>query len=310
MGGRNLTEPFLSVYGHVTVDQIYSVRRFPRDNTTEDVLTKVTSLGGTGTNIAVMAASLGCPTALCAFVGNDFPSQYEEMMRASGLIMDEFVHVDRYETSSAVVVNDEELTQKVIFYQGPQGFADDLDIMLNGMASRSRFVHFCTGQPSYYTRVMETIPDAYISLDPAQESHRIWNAENFPPALGMSDALFCNNFEAESLMKYVGLDSILDADVDLVVCTNGSKGSVARMGDEVLNIPVVKADAVVDATGAGDSYRAGFYTALYKGRPIPEALVIASSVASFVVERTGALTNIPSWDAVMERAEPYLREIS
>ena len=102
----------------------------------------------------------------------------------------------------------------------------------------------------------------------------------------------------------------LAKDVDLVVCTNGSKGSTARMGDEVLEIPVVKADRVVDATGAGDSYRAGFYTALYKGRSIPDALVIASSVASFVVEKTGALTNIPTWDAVMERAEPYMREVA
>ena len=33
-------EPFLSVYGHVAIDQICTVRKFPRDNTTEDVLTK------------------------------------------------------------------------------------------------------------------------------------------------------------------------------------------------------------------------------------------------------------------------------
>jgi hypothetical protein len=38
-------------------------------------------------------------------------------------------------------------------------------------------------------------------------------------------------------------------------------------------------------------------------------LVIGSSVASFVVEATGALTNIPAWDDVMARAEPYLEGI-
>lgn len=304
-------EPFLSVYGHVTVDQILTVRKFPDANTSEDVLTKVTALGGTGTNIAVVAASLGCPTALCAFVGNDFPSQYEDMMAGCGLIMDEFVHVDRYETSTAVVVNDPGLTQKVLFYQGPQGFADDLGIMLTSNARRSEHVHFCTGQPSYYTSVMREVGDsASMAIDPAQESHRIWNADNFPPALALADALFCNNFEAESLRRYAGLDDILDADVGMVVCTRGSDGSVARVGDEVLEIPTVRADRVVDATGAGDSYRAGYYTALYRGHPVPEALVIGSAVASFVVEETGALTNVPMWDAVMERAEPYLGRIA
>ena len=72
----------------------------------------------------------------------------------------------------------------------------------------------------------------------------------------------------------------------------------------------MKAERIADPTGCGDTYRAGFYTALYKGYEIPEALTIASTVASFVIEETGALTHIPTWDAVMERAEPYLREIS
>jgi adenosine kinase len=95
-----------------------------------------------------------------------------------------------------------------------------------------------------------------------------------------------------------------------VVCTRGAEGSIARIGDEVLRIPAVKAEKVVDATGCGDSYRGGFYTALYKGYEVPEALVIAASVASFVVQETGALTNIPTWDDAVARAEPYFGQIA
>ncbi|MBE6527940.1 MAG: carbohydrate kinase [Thermoplasmata archaeon] len=306
-----MSSPFLSVYGHVTVDQIVTVRKFPADNTTEDIVTKMTTLGGTGTNIAVAAAKLGCPTALCAFVGNDFPGSYEKQIVDSGLITDEFLHVDKYETSGAVVVNDPNMVQKVLFYQGPQGFADDIGIMLTENAKKSKYTHFCTGQPSYYIRIMDEIKGrTSIAIDPAQESHRIWNNENFPAALSRSDSLFCNNFEAESLRKYIGADDIMDADVGLVVCTHGAEGSKVRIGDERITIPVVKADRVVDPTGCGDTYRAGFYTALYKGFDVPEALTIAASVASFVVQETGALTNIPTWDMVMERAEPYIREIA
>ncbi len=303
-------KPFLSVYGHVTVDQIMKVRKFPAMGTTEDVLTATTTLGGTGTNIAVTAARLGCPTALCAMVGNDFPGVYEDMIRDSGLILDDFVHVEGYDSSKAIVVNDLNLDQKVLFYQGPQGFATEIGIMLDRMASQSEHVHFCTGQPSYYLSVMERIPGSSISLDPAQETHRIWNSENFPKALAMSDALFCNKIEGEALSRYVGELDILDADVGLVVCTHGADGSLARIGDERIRIPTVKADKVVDVTGAGDTYRAGYYTALYHGYETPEALVIASTVASFTVEKTGALTNTPTWEAVLARAEPYFTEIS
>lgn len=310
MGGRNLRDPFLSVYGHVTVDQIISIDRFLPPGITADALSKKTTLGGTGPNIAVAAAKLGCPTALCAFVGPDFPSKYMGFMEDSGLIMDEVVTLDDQETSTCVIINDSELTTQVFFYQGPQGHADSLGIRLTGMASRSRKVHFCTGQPSYYISLMNELkggPD--MALDPAQEVHHVWNADLVKEAIPMAGSLFCNELEAETLCRYLGLDSILDAPVPLVVNTNGEKGSIARVGDEVINIPMVKAEKAVDVTGAGDNYRAGFYSALYRGYDIPDALVIASSVASFAVEAVGALTNTPTWDVAIARAEPYMSEI-
>ena len=79
-----MTEPFLSVYGHITIDQIVSVGKFPDINETVDIMSKKTTLGGTGTNIAIEAARLGVPTALCGFIGRDFPATYLEEMEESG----------------------------------------------------------------------------------------------------------------------------------------------------------------------------------------------------------------------------------
>ena len=59
--------PFLTVYGHVCLDQIMSLDRFPEPNTSVDILEKHRYYGGTGANIATVAASLGVPTALCSF---------------------------------------------------------------------------------------------------------------------------------------------------------------------------------------------------------------------------------------------------
>lgn len=303
--------PFLSVYGHVTVDQILSVKKFPADNTTEDIVTKKTTLGGTGTNIAVVAAKLGCPTALCAFVGYDFPNYYEKQIAESGLNLEEFIHVNKYDSSGAIVLNNQELTQKVVFYQGPQGFADTLGIKQTENAKKSKYTHFCTGQPSYYINIMDEIKGrTSISLDPAQESHRIWNSDNFPKALKMSNSLFCNELEGKSLQEYIGQVNILDLDLELVVCTKGSEGSIAKIKDEIIQIPAVSADKIVDPTGCGDAYRAGFYTGLYNGFNLTESLIIASTVASFIIQDTGALTNIPSWETVIEKAEPYFKLVN
>ena len=291
----------------MTVDQIIGIREFLPPGITADALSKKTTLGGTGPNIAVAAAKLGCPTALCALVGPDFPQKYMDFIRDSGVIMDDLRVLDGEETSTCVIVNDSELNTRVFFYQGPQGHMDSLDVRLTDMARRSCNVHFCTGQASHYISLMREFADGpRIALDPAQEVHRVWNADLVKEALPMCDSLFCNELEAQTLCKYLGLDDVLDADVGLVVNTMGAEGSRARFGDELLSIPVVPGGEPVDVTGAGDTYRAGFYAALYRGYEVPEALVIASAVSSFVVERVGALTNIPTWEQAMERAEPHL----
>ena len=301
-------DPFLTVYGHVAIDQIVRVMRFPRDNTTEDVVNKTTLLGGTGPNVAVHAAALGVPTALCAFVGTDFPAKFLKQIASSGCIVDEVIEVDGYDTSQATIINDENMTQKVLFYQGPHGCASKLGIPMLKNASRSKYVHFVTGEPRFHIDCMSQI-DASVSLDPAQEAHRIWNTELLEEAMQYTDSLFGNNYEFESLLKYLDLDTIDGIDKPLVVCTCGGKGTEAVIDGEHFHIPVVEAKRVADATGAGDSFRAGYYAGLYHGYDKHQSLVIASATASFIVEEIGALTAMPTFDQVMERADPYLKAI-
>lgn len=303
-------KPYLSVYGHISIDQIVSLADFPEMNTSVDVLSKTTKLGGTGTNIAVMAAALGVPTAICGFVGNDFPKMFEDFMKSKGLIMDEMVKVEM-ETSQAIVVNDSNLDQKVLFFQGPQGYASQQGIMLTKNAKKSKFVHFCTGEPRYYIDLMKEIKDTdrKIGLDPAQEVHRIWNTELFNEAYQYSDMVFCNNHEAKSVMKYLGVKTFDDVNFPLIVCTKGRNGSDVYVNGKVTHFPIVKAKKTVDATGAGDSFRAGFYAGQYYGLSLEESIITAAATSSFVVEEVGALSNIPTWDMVMERADPLLSKV-
>ena len=303
-------KPYLSVYGHISIDQIVSLADFPEMNTSVDVLSKTTKLGGTGTNIAVMAAALGVPTAICGFVGNDFPKMFEDFMKSKGLIMDEMVKVEM-ETSQAIVVNDSNLDQKVLFFQGPQGYASQQGIMLTKNAKKSKFVHFCTGEPRYYIDVMKDIKDGdkKIGLDPAQEVHRIWNTELFNEAYQYADMVFCNNHEAKSVMKYLGVKTFDDVNFPLIVCTKGRNGSDVYVNGKVTHFPIVKAKKTVDATGAGDSFRAGFYAGQYYGLSLEESIITAAATSSFVVEEVGALSNIPTWDMVMERADPFLSKV-
>ena len=304
-------KPFLTVYGHVSIDQIMSVDHFPRMNTTEDVLTKSTSLGGTAANVAVVAASLGVPTAISSFVGSDFPKKYEDFMASTGLCLDELVKVDDYDTSTALVVNDSNLEQKVLFFQGPHGFASKLNRELISKASESRFVHFCTGEPEYHIGLMRKLrsKDRLIAFDPAQEIHRLWNERLMSEALSNCDMLFCNRFEAESVLKYLHAESFDHVNFPFILCTKGADGCDLYINGTRTEFPIVKADRVVDATGAGDSFRGGFYAGQYHGLSIEQSIITAAATSSFVVEKVGTLTNLPTWDMVMERADKALSRL-
>ena len=301
-------QPFLSVYGHITIDQIMSVDEFPQNNTSVNVLSKEIHIGGTGTNIAVIASSLGVPTALCGFVGSDFPKKFTEFIESKGVITDEFITQDRFDTAQALIVNDSKKEQRVFFYQGPQGSASSLYHILKKNASVSKYVHFSTGEPNYYINIMSSIRGGKtnISFDPAQEIHKVWDKERFLEALRLSDILFCNKYEAESALRYASVDSFSKMRTKTVICTKGSEGSELYVNGMITKIPVVIAKRTIDATGAGDAYRAGFYAGKYNNYSDIDSLIIGAATASFAVEETGALSNIPSWDMVMERADRHL----
>lgn len=295
--------PFLTVYGHVSIDQILSLKEFPQVNTSVDILTKKRYLGGTGANIATIAAALGTPTAISSCVGDDFPQRYRDFMSSHGLILDELVTIKEEETSTALIINNEGHDQITYFFQGPLGNADP-EKALTCMAQQSEYVHFSTGNPHYYIRAMESLQrhGMDLSLDPAQETYRIWNAETFSAAIEHADMLFSNQHEMPHMLEYLGIERMEDVPVETVVMTLGSKGSMLFHKGEMIEIPAIESTNVVDTTGAGDAFRAGLYTALHKGYDVIDSACLGSSAASFIIEEKGALTGIPTWEMVEDRA--------
>ena len=303
--------PFLSVYGHVSIDQIISVKEFPEDNTSVDVLEKTVKMGGTATNIAVIAASLGTPTAVCAFVGTDFPKEFEDTLKEKKVMIDELIKLKDHYTSMAMIINNSNMVQKVLFMQGPQGCASTLGMELTKNAKRSEYVHFSTGEPRYYLELMDKLRGhGKIVFDPAQEIHEKWSGGLFEKAFERSDILFCNEFEARSVMRYLNVDEFSKIRKEIAICTKGSKGSEAYFDGRKVEVPVIRSERVKDPTGAGDAYRAGFYSGLFRKYSPEESLIIASATSSFIVEAVGALSNIPTWDEVMERADRELTRIT
>jgi sugar/nucleoside kinase (ribokinase family) len=307
--GDLMTEPFLTVYGHTNLDYIMSLCQFPPKNTSVDVLEKKRYFGGTAANVATLAAALGVPTALASFVGPDFPNEFRALMLEKGVDLSDLVVVEGYETPTVWIVSDAEHNQVAFVYQGPMGVMDEMPLRME-KALRSQHVHIMTGRPAYYLRLMDQLKKAgrTIGFDPAQEIHHVWDSDRFNQAIKMADMFFGNENEVRTALRYserTDPSDLLDS-VQTVLMTLGLKGSQVMTRQGMVNVPAILGKDVVDTTGCGDAYRAGFYAGLYRGYPSSKAAVFGSAAASFIIEQKGALTNIPNWEQVRERAEGYL----
>lgn len=302
-------KPFLCVFGHTNLDFIMSLERFPDKNTSVDVVEKQRFFGGTGANVATVAASLGVPTALASYVGKDFPPEFRALMAQKGVDLRDLVEVDGYETPTVWIVSDASHNQIAYVYQGPMRHMGEFELRMTA-ANEADFIHIMTGRPEYYLRLMKECvrQGKTISFDPAQEIHHIWTEEAFREAIGMCDMFFCNENELSTAMRYLGAkrpEDLLDH-VDVLFNTIGSKGSRIFTKEGEVEIKSVKPTKVVDTTGAGDAFRAGYFAGIFRNYSIKDSAIMGASAASFVIESKGSLTNVPDWAAVLDRARASL----
>ena len=89
-----------------------------------------------------------------------------------------------------------------------------------------------------------------------------------------------------------------------ILVTQGSRGcTLLTVDGDVVTHPAIHTDRVVDETGAGDCFRAGFAVALLEGKPSNECLSFASAAGCLAVETQGAVPSAPTRDDVMARMQ-------
>jgi sugar/nucleoside kinase (ribokinase family) len=109
---------------------------------------------------------------------------------------------------------------------------------------------------------------------------------------GAIDLLFANENEICELADLRGRDPAIAAiqdKVPLLVVTCGSDGAVAVQGGRRVEVPIARIGrGVVDTTGAGDLFAAGFLVGQAQGRSLDQSLRIGSIAAAEVISHIGA----------------------
>ena len=105
------------------------------------------------------------------------------------------------------------------------------------------------------------------------------------------DILFANEDEIKSLYQVDDFDTAaakIRGVVDVAVLTRSDEGSVVVTADGAVAVKAASIENLVDSTGAGDAYAAGFLTAYAQGRDLKTAAELGGLLAAVIIQQIGA----------------------
>ena len=257
------------------------------------------TIGGSGAITAAGAAKLGLDSALVATVGDDDLGRVQlTALAGAGVDTSRIVVDSQLRTGLSVILGDGN-DRAILTAVGAIAAltADHVDVALLGAADHvhvSSLFLLSDLQPGLADLLMAARDGgATTSIDTNWDPAGAWS-DGIEPILDQADILLPNLEEARRLSGEAEAEAALRAlaeRVPTVAIKLGADGAIAaeRGHPEVVRARSWSVD-VVDTTGAGDSFNAGFIAARLEGAPLAEALAQAVACGTLATRGLGGTT--------------------
>jgi adenosine kinase len=243
--------------------------------------------GGTGANIAYNLGLLGEKPLLVGTVGEDF-GEYRTWLESHGVDCQTVAVIGEEHTASCFINTDLQDNQITAFYPGAMAHASTLSLADAGVTA-SDLVVIAPNDPEAMNRYTVECIDAGIPYlyDPSMQLPRLERAD-LEKGCRNAQILAGNDYEFGMMAEKLGTrEADLRRLVPISVMTRGEAGALITVRDQEFAIPAAKSRAVVDPTGAGDAFRAGFVLGFKEGWPWPLVGRLAALAAVHAVEHPG-----------------------
>ena len=266
--------------------------------------------GGSGGILACGASRLGLRVAFSGVVGDDLFGRFvrDELERA-GVDVNGLA-VDPTRPTGLTVVLSGERDRAMLTMPGTIGDLRE-SLIDPDLIGRARHVHVS----SYFLQrsLARDVPELFdlahqagatTSIDPNWDPAERWDG-GLTQALDRTDVFLPNLHEATSIARTSNADEAirtLSEHARLVVVKAGERGAVAARGGELVTMPALTVQPV-DATGAGDTFDAGFLAMWLGGEPLERCLAFANASGALSTLGVGGTAAQPTIDQVLVAIE-------
>jgi len=257
--------------------------------------------GGCAANIAYNFSLLGESPLLVGTAGKDF-EEYRVALKKAGVDISGIKIIEEEYTASFFANSDQDGNQIASFYPGAMKFAKDISLKELGL-NRETLVIISPNDPQAmvkYTKECQGMRIPFI-YDPGQQIV-VLSGDVLRDGIRGAKVFILNDYEFEMFRKKtnLGIEKILELS-EIVIVTRGGEGSVIHTKESEIEIPVVPPVQVLDPTGVGDAYRAGFVKGLVHGFSLETAGRMGSLAATYVLETEGPQSHSYNLKEFVER---------
>jgi len=259
--------------------------------------------GGLVANAACAAARLGLRTAWSGVLGSDENAEH---------LIEEFetfgVHTEMARTvlgrsTDFTVIVVEPDGKRTILIAPVHSQLPPLDRELRTALASARFAYALPVEAHWFSPFAAAVHAGRGQVAVDLEASAPARGAELKQALSQSDIVFCSRDGLEHATGEADTDAaaktLLGWGPQLVVVTLGSQGAEAFAAGQHWQASA-ETVRVLDTTGAGDCFHAGFLAALARSWSVPEALRFGVTAASCVVQQVGARSGLPTWNEVVE----------
>ena len=242
--------------------------------------------GGNGANIAYTLALLGFKPHLFGAAGRDF-GDYRVHLESAGVDCSMVQQHDEVFTASFFVNTDLDHNQIASFYTGAMALAKNYSLADVG-AGKPDMVVISPNDPAAMLQLAEECRqrDIPFMADPSQQIPRL-DGEQLRQFITGAAFLVVNEYESEIIANKTGLtpDTIRNQ-VGTLIVTHGAKGAMIY-NDTATEVPVFATDNLLDPTGVGDAFRAGWLRGLAANLPLELSARMGALSATYAMEHVG-----------------------